>query len=152
MSEITIPSEVANHVLWHENRGGYPAGSFTTKLLDAWSFADDANASRLAAEWPEYAAAFRLMGQSNGKGVGTLESIARGEHDGRVAASGPSVDLSKWAVDLGADGLEPSPHVLNLDGDDKPIVRLHMAFDPEMPERDRQQFGLALTQLMANAL
>lgn len=63
-----------------------------------------------------------------------------------------TADIAQWAVDLGADGLEPSPHVLNLDGDDKPIVRLHMAFDPAMPERDRQRFGLALAQVMANSL
>jgi hypothetical protein len=76
MSEINIPSAVANHVLFHESRGGYPAGSFTTKLLDAWAFADDANAARLAAGWPEYAAAFALLGQREGKGLDELKAIA----------------------------------------------------------------------------
>ncbi|MGW5123234.1 hypothetical protein ACWEQ7_04065 [Streptomyces sp. NPDC004069] len=61
-------------------------------------------------------------------------------------------DVSEWAVDLGADGLEPSPNVLNLDGDGHPLVRLHMAFHPDMSERDRQRFGLALAHVMANAL
>lgn len=64
----------------------------------------------------------------------------------------PAAPVGQWAVDLGADGLEPSPHVLNLDGDDKPVVRIHMAFDPDMPERDRQCFGMALAQVMANSL
>jgi hypothetical protein len=63
-----------------------------------------------------------------------------------------AADVSQWAVNLGADGLEPSAHVLNLDGDDKPIVRLHMAFHPDMDERDRQRFGLALARVMAENL
>lgn len=63
-----------------------------------------------------------------------------------------AADLSDWAVNLGADELEPSPHVLNLDGDDKPIVRLHMAFHPDMDERARIRFGMGLAQAMANAL
>ncbi|MFI1472078.1 hypothetical protein [Streptomyces wuyuanensis] len=63
-----------------------------------------------------------------------------------------AADVSEWAVDLGTDGLEPSPNVLNLDGDGGPIVRLHMAFHPDMDERDRQRFGLALARVMANAL
>jgi hypothetical protein len=63
-----------------------------------------------------------------------------------------AADVSEWAVNLGADGLEPSPHTLNLDGDGHPLVRIHMAFHPDMDERDRQQFGLALAQVMANAL
>lgn len=67
-------------------------------------------------------------------------------------ASPATVDLSEWAANIGADGLEPSPNVLNLDGDDKPIVRLHMAFDPDLPERARQQFDLGLAQVMADAL
>ncbi|MFF9124386.1 hypothetical protein ACF09J_13930 [Streptomyces sp. NPDC014889] len=63
-----------------------------------------------------------------------------------------AADVSEWAVNLGADGLEPSPNVLNLDGDGHPLVRLHMAFHSDMSERDRQRFGLALAHVMANAL
>lgn len=82
-----------------------------------------------------------------------LDEDGLGEVSAKVhALIETTADVTRWAVDLGADGLEPSYHVLNLDGDDKPIVRLHMAFDPEMPERDRQRFGLALAQVMANAL
>ncbi|MFF8447903.1 hypothetical protein ACF06Q_09400 [Streptomyces leeuwenhoekii] len=61
-----------------------------------------------------------------------------------------SADVSEWAVGLGADGLEPSPHVLNLDGDGHPLVRIHMAFHPDMDERDRQRFGFALARVMAD--
>lgn len=70
----TIPADVAAHVLWSEGLGGYPAGSFTTKLLDAWASADNVNAARLAAGWPEYAAAFALMQQPGG--VTQLRAIA----------------------------------------------------------------------------
>ncbi|MEU6496416.1 hypothetical protein ABZ890_39570 [Streptomyces sp. NPDC046984] len=63
-----------------------------------------------------------------------------------------AADVSGWAVNIGADGLEPSPDVLNLDGDDTTVVRVHMAFHPDVSERDRQYFGLALAHVMANAL
>ncbi len=73
---LNIPSEVAAHVLWHENQGGYPAGSFTTKLLAAWANADYENAARLAAGWPEYAAALNMLGTPGG--VKQLRALAGG--------------------------------------------------------------------------
>ena len=48
-TETTIPADVAAHVLWSEDLGGYPADSFTAQLLRAWGLADEVNASRLAA-------------------------------------------------------------------------------------------------------
>ncbi|MFF5891213.1 hypothetical protein ACFY72_20880 [Streptomyces globisporus] len=66
MSRITIPREVAAHVLWHEGQGGHPAGTFTTKLLSAWASADHVNAARLSAGWPEYGAALDLLRQPGG--------------------------------------------------------------------------------------
>lgn len=48
-----------------------------------------------------------------------------------------AADVSEWAVNLGADGLEPYDGQLTLDGDDKPIARIHFAFEPEMPEEMR---------------
>lgn len=73
----TIPSEVAAHVLFSEGHGGYPAGSFTTQLLNTWGYADDQNAARLAEGWPEYAAAFALMRQPDG--ITRLTAIANGK-------------------------------------------------------------------------
>jgi hypothetical protein len=50
----------------------------------------------------------------------------------------PGADVSEWAVNLGADGLEPSDeHVITLDGDGKPIARIHFAFEPGMPDETR---------------
>jgi hypothetical protein len=49
-----------------------------------------------------------------------------------------AADVSEWAVNLGADGLEPSDeHVITLGADDKPIARIHFAFEPGMPEEMR---------------
>ena len=71
-----IPPAVAAHVLFSEGHGGYPAGSFTTKLLSTWGYADDTNAARLAAGWPDYAAAFNLLRQPDG--IARLTAIANG--------------------------------------------------------------------------
>ncbi|MFJ5090009.1 hypothetical protein [Streptomyces sp. NPDC088674] len=73
-AEPIIPAEIAAHVLWHEGEGGHPAGSFTTALLIAWAHADHANEARLAAEWPEYAAAYALFAQPGG--IARLREIA----------------------------------------------------------------------------
>ncbi|MBQ1122604.1 hypothetical protein [Streptomyces sp. B15] len=63
-----------------------------------------------------------------------------------------AADVSRWAVDLGADGLQPEDHAISLDGDDTPLVRVHMAFHPDMSDADRQRFAMRLGQLVANAL
>jgi hypothetical protein len=48
---------------------------------------------------------------------------------------GKAADTSTWAINLGADGLEPSDgHVITIDGDGKPIVRIHFAFEPGMDD------------------
>jgi hypothetical protein len=48
---------------------------------------------------------------------------------------GKAADVAEWAINLGADGLEPSDeHVITLGADDKPIARIHFAFEPGMPD------------------
>lgn len=50
-----------------------------------------------------------------------------------------AVDVSAWAVSLGADGLKPIDGSLNIKdshGDDR--VRLHLAFAPDMDEDTRK--------------
>jgi hypothetical protein len=56
-----ITPEQAAHVLWHIGQGGYPAGSFTTRLLEAWSYADPGNSARLAKAFPGYGEAVNLI-------------------------------------------------------------------------------------------
>ncbi|WP_075737493.1 hypothetical protein [Streptomyces acidiscabies] len=46
-----------------------------------------------------------------------------------------AADVSEWAVNLGADGLEPEDHA--LDAGDGPRFRVHFAFAPDMSADDR---------------
>lgn len=74
---VTISSETAAHVLFQERLGGWPPSTFAAKLLNLWTSADTPNAERLAAAFPEYAAAIALVkkGQS---GIEQLRAIADG--------------------------------------------------------------------------
>lgn len=53
--------EAARHVLWHNGdpRGVQP-GSFTEKILNAWSSADQENSARLALAFPLLATAVHI--------------------------------------------------------------------------------------------
>lgn len=58
-----------------------------------------------------------------------------------------------WAVDLGADQLEPShEHVITLNADngtqERPIARIHFAFEPGMPEEMRTALVEGIGQAM----
>lgn len=61
-----------------------------------------------------------------------------------------AADLSEWAIHLGADGLEPTGHVLGLDAGDTPLVRIHIACRPDMDEVARAEFAVRLGRLMAD--
>jgi len=68
-----------------------------------------------------------------------------------------AADVARWAVDLGADGLEPSGHTLQLgvdlgDGDQQPRVRLHFAFHPDMDDEARARFTMRLGKAVLQAL
>ena len=67
-----------------------------------------------------------------------------------------AADTSRWAVDLGADGLEPShEHVITLNADsgseERPIARIHFAFEPGMPEEMRTALVEGIGQAMSAA-
>ncbi|GGR70846.1 MULTISPECIES: hypothetical protein [Streptomyces] len=70
-----ISADAAAHVLFQERLGGWPPSTFPTKLLDAWTSAGTANAERLAAAFPEYAAAISLV-RSGAQGIAQLRAIA----------------------------------------------------------------------------
>ena len=61
-----------------------------------------------------------------------------------------AANLSQWAVSLGADGLEPAGHTVELgttttsDGQEAPFVRMHFAFHPDTTDAERDQFVLNL--------
>ncbi|MCE7083475.1 hypothetical protein [Streptomyces sp. ST2-7A] len=60
-----------------------------------------------------------------------------------------AADLSAWAVSLGRDGLEPDEHTAQIAADDKPLVRVHFAFDPSIPFEERTRLVMQVTrQLM----
>ncbi|MDX2710079.1 hypothetical protein PV350_45955 [Streptomyces sp. PA03-6a] len=64
-----------------------------------------------------------------------------------------AADVSEWAVNLGADGLQPYDGSLTLSADtDKPIVRVHVAFDSDMPDEMRVAFLEGLGQQIASFL
>ncbi|MGK3107912.1 MULTISPECIES: hypothetical protein [Streptomyces] len=69
-----------------------------------------------------------------------------------------AADVSDWAVALGADGLEPDGHTLQLgasdgsDSDDEPTVRLHFAFHPDMEAADRDRFVVQLSKVVLRNL
>ena len=67
-----------------------------------------------------------------------------------------AANLSEWAVNLGADGLEPDGHTIQLgvdpDNGDKPQIRMHFAFAPDMEQADRDQFVLELSKVVLKNL
>ncbi|RYJ29384.1 hypothetical protein CU044_2125 [Streptomyces sp. L-9-10] len=48
-----------------------------------------------------------------------------------------AANVSEWAVNLGADGLEPEDQAITIGADEKPIARVHFAFEPGMPDEMR---------------
>ncbi|KND45337.1 hypothetical protein [Streptomyces stelliscabiei] len=63
-----------------------------------------------------------------------------------------AADVSEWAINLGADGLEPSDeHLITVNADngvERPIVRIHFAFEPGMPEEMRTAFVQGIGQAL----
>lgn len=79
----------------------------------------------------------------------TFEAAQRSIHDLLTGAA----DVSQWAIDLGADGLEPTEHTIQLGVDpedgDRPRIRMHFAFSPDMDDDARTQFVMALSRAIA---
>lgn len=61
-----------------------------------------------------------------------------------------AADVSEWAVNLGADGLEPSSNIVELKAGDTPIIRVHAAFHPDMDADARNEFTVRLGRFMAD--
>lgn len=62
--------------------------------------------------------------------TGAFESAQRTVHDLITGAA----DLSEWAIQLGADGLEPLDEQVTAHADGAPWFRLHFAVRPDMPD------------------
>jgi hypothetical protein len=67
-------------------------------------------------------------------GTAAYEEAQRKIHDLINGAA----DVSEWAVNLGADGLEPLPEQLSAQTDNGPWFRLHFAVRPDMPDHMRR--------------
>ncbi|MEU8968084.1 hypothetical protein AB0D11_02215 [Streptomyces monashensis] len=66
---------------------------------------------------------------------------------------GKAADVSDWAINLGADDLEPSDeHAITVDGDGRPIARIHFAFEPGMPQEMRDALVQGIGEAIADAL
>ena len=78
----------------------------------------------------------------------TYETAQRAIHDLIDGAA----DVSRWAVDLGADGLEPNGHSLTIGSAEKPVARIHFAFAPDMADDVRTALVEGLAQVIADGL
>ncbi|MEE4540960.1 hypothetical protein V2S66_03130 [Streptomyces sp. V4-01] len=63
-----------------------------------------------------------------------------------------AADLSEWAVNLGADGLDPTGHVLKVGSASTQIARIHFAFAPDLDETARRGLVEGLGQAIADSL
>lgn len=59
---------------------------------------------------------------------------------------------TEWAAALLTDRLEPDEHSVTLGASERPIVRVHFAFEPHMPDEMRNAFVKGLAQALADAL
>ena len=63
-----------------------------------------------------------------------------------------AADVSEWAINLGADELQPTSDCLTFKGDERPIVRVHFAFPADMPDEARQAFVTGAGEAIATQL
>jgi hypothetical protein len=77
---------------------------------------------------------------------GELTEAARQIHERMI----PAAPVGVWAINLGADGLEPGEQQLTL-GAGEPRVRIHFAFAPDMSEGDRRDFVAQIAEATITA-
>ena len=59
---------------------------------------------------------------------------------------------SGWAAAMADDGLQPYDGAITLDADDKPFVRIHLAFAEGVDEADRAGFLMRLGRVVLGEL
>jgi hypothetical protein len=62
-----------------------------------------------------------------------------------------AADVSEWAINLGADGLEPEDHQITVNAG-RPIARIHFAFEPGMSDEMRAALVEGIGEAIADAL
>lgn len=67
-----------------------------------------------------------------------------------------AADVYDWAISLGADGLQPEAHTVQLgargtgeDDEEQPFVRVHFAFHPDATDEERARYVLHLSARLA---
>lgn len=116
--------------------------------------AEAARQLALSAEDPDFMGISERMEGSKIPSRDDVQWDQLGDHDFDTAQRAiddllnKAADLSKWAVDLGVDGLEPSPNVLGIEAGETPLVRVHFAFNTEMPEDARRELVMHLGAAM----
>lgn len=79
----------------------------------------------------------------------TFEAAQRSIHDLITGAA----DVSAWAVNLGADGLESSTeHAITVQRGGRPIARIHFAFEPGMDTDLRDALVEGIGEAIADAV
>jgi hypothetical protein len=66
---------------------------------------------------------------------------------------GKAADISRWAVDLGDDNLQPGAQTIEIGWNDGPLqARLHIAYAAEMPDEERDQLVTDLSNAIAGTV
>ena len=114
--------------------------------------AEAARQHKNATEDPEFSGIGEQMEGHKIPSRGDFQWDQLGDHDFDTAMRAiddllsDAADVSEWAINLGADQLEPHAHALDL-GDRR--VRVHFAFAPDMSDDDRNdlisQFAAFMT-------
>ena len=61
-----------------------------------------------------------------------------------------ALNSARWAVDLGADGLEPGARVIDLGWNNGPLMaRIHISYAASMPDDEREQLVTDLSNAIA---
>ncbi|MFJ4712688.1 hypothetical protein [Streptomyces sp. NPDC088785] len=59
---------------------------------------------------------------------------------------------TEWTAKLLTDGLEADAHTVTLGAAERPIARIHFAFEPDMPDEMRNALVEGLAQALADVL
>lgn len=64
-----------------------------------------------------------------------------------------AADVSDWAINLGADGLEPGTKHVDIGWDNGPLqARIHIAFTSDVPPEEREQLLADIREAIAGTV
>lgn len=93
---------------------------------------------------------------ADGSGPTWTEAVDRPDLGAPAAAIHALIEgaaaVSEWAINLGADGLDPSGYVVTVGPAARPLARLHFAFRPDVPEETRIALVARLDRILTHGL